>query len=75
MMLLQNRQQFLTAPGGMALARLKNRGHDVLRGLIGRAARFKGTLVQTGGSVSKIAVNPFITALTTDLVERAERRY
>ena len=31
----------------MALARLKNRGHEVLRGLIGRAARFTGALIQT----------------------------
>src|SRR5262249_56582824 len=58
--LVQERQQFLAAPGWVPAPSVQDRGHDLVGRLIWRASRTPRALLQARGPVAQVPVDPLI---------------
>lgn len=72
MALVQQREEFLAAPGRVPAAGVQDRGHDLLSRLIRRPSRSARALLEAGRPVPQVAVDPFVPRLAGDPVERAQ---
>jgi hypothetical protein len=72
MALVQQRQQLLAAPGRVSAPRLQDRGHDLVRRLVGRPSRSARALLQPGWPLAQVPVDPFVAGLSGDPVQRAQ---
>ena len=65
-------QELLRAPGGVALARFKERLHHFL-GRLGRAhMRAPGALGQAGGTPALVALNPLVAGFAANAIVLAK---
>ncbi len=72
--LVDDREELLAAPGGMAAAGFEECPYDLGCGFIRRMPGFSGAFFETRWPEQKIAVDPFISGLARDTVELAELR-
>ncbi len=72
--LMDDREELLSAPGGMAAAGFEERLYDLGCGFIRRLPGSSRAFLETRGPKPQIAVDPFIGGLAGDVVELAELR-
>lgn len=71
---LEEGPQLLAAPDGVPLARLQDRGHDLVGGLIGGAMGTARVFLEAGGPEVQVAVDPFVARLAGDAIAITELR-
>ena len=69
---VQHREELLPAPGWMPPPRVEDRGHNVLGRLIRGPPGPARALLQPRGPLAQVAVDPFVSGLARDPVERAQ---
>src|SRR6266705_3556224 len=72
MALLDQRQELLAAPGWMTSPRFKDCGHNFFRSSIRRLLRSSGSLLEPGGALAQVAVDPFVAGLARYAVHIAQ---